>query len=113
MSLLFDRQVEFAKLLPMLISKAYELGYLLTLGECYRTPEQAALNAQRGSGIPNSLHCLRLAVDLQLFLNGRYLTSTEDYKPLGEFWESLGGSWGGRFSKPDGNHFSLSFNGIR
>ncbi|HBJ0947911.1 TPA: M15 family metallopeptidase, partial [Escherichia coli] len=32
----------------------------------------------------------------------------------GEYWESLGGSWGGRFkSRPDGNHFSLEHNGVR
>lgn len=33
---------------------------------------------------------------------------------LGQYWESLGGSWGGRFkSRPDGNHFSLEHDGVR
>jgi len=30
---------------------------------------------------------------------------------LGEYWEGMGGSWGGRFS--DGNHFSLTHNGVK
>lgn len=55
-----------------------------------------------------------LAVDFNLFVNGQYKTDTADYLPLGEYWESLGGTWGGRFkSRPDGNHFSLEHNGVR
>ena len=30
---------------------------------------------------------------------------------LGEYWESIGGSWGGRFN--DGNHYSLEHNGVK
>jgi len=53
-------------------------------------------------------------VDFNLFINGRYQDKSEAYLPLGEYWESLGGSWGGRFkSNPDGNHFSLEHNGVR
>lgn len=91
-----------------LIEFAYTSGYELTFGEAYRTPEQAALNAAKGTGIVNSLHNQRLAVDLNLFKDGVWLITTEAHKPLGEFWESIGGSWGGRFSRPDGNHYSLS-----
>jgi len=46
----------------------------------------------------------RLAIDLNLFKDGEYLTDTEDHRFLGEFWESLGGTWGGRWD--DGNHYS-------
>lgn len=113
MSTLLQRQFEFTKKLPLLLEKAYMLGYDVTVGEAYRTPEQAKLNAEHGSGIANSLHTQRLAIDLQLFRNGIYLTASNDYLALGEWWESQGGSWGGRFSKPDGNHFSLSFGGVR
>jgi len=87
--------------------------YELTFGEAYRTTEQAASNAAKGTGIANSLHTQRLAVDFNLFINGEYKISTEAYRPLGEYWESIGGSWGGRFSKPDGNHFSLEYSGIK
>jgi hypothetical protein len=100
-------------MLVRLLQKAHELGYEVTLGEAYRSPEQAARNAAQGTGIRNSLHILRLAVDLNLFRDGVFLSSTEDHRPLGEYWESVGGSWGGRFSKPDGNHYSLEYQGVR
>lgn len=111
-----QRQRRFLPLVAKLIDFAYAQGYELTEGEGYRTPEQAALNAQHGSGIANSLHTLRLAVDLQLFKDGNYLTDSEAYRPLGEFWKTLDPdcAWGGDFkTRPDGNHFSLSWGGIR
>lgn len=105
----------FAQDAAKLIQKAAELGYGVTLGEAWRTPEQAALNAQKGSGIAHSLHIERLALDINLFRNGEYLTQTEDFRTLGEWWESLGPNhkWGGRFQRADGNHFSISPDGVR
>ena len=86
------------------------------MAEAYRTPEQAAWNAQHGTGIRNSLHTQRLAIDLNLFQEKdpgqwEYLTRTEEYEKLGVYWESLDPlcAWGGRFS--DGNHFSLQHDG--
>jgi hypothetical protein len=109
MMTLGEKQRLFTRLVGMLIEFAYANGFELTFGDAYRSPEQAKLNAQAGKGIVNSLHCERLAIDLNLFKHGAYLTASEDYKPLGEFWESLSPdcAWGGRFSKPDGNHFSI------
>ncbi|CNI55534.1 phage-like protein [Yersinia rohdei] len=108
---LSEKQAVFTVMIAQLINWADERGYRLTFGEAYRTPEQAALNAKSGKGITNSLHTQRLAVDFNLFVNGQYQTSTETYKPLGEYWESIGGTWGGRFK--DGNHFSLEHNGVK
>lgn len=65
------------------------------------------LNAMRH--MPNSCHYYKLAADLNLFKDGRYLTKTEDHKPFGEYWESLGGAWGGHFG--DANHYSLEHGG--
>jgi len=111
---LSEKQQLFTVLIAQLIMFAQDKGMRLTFGEAYRTPEQAALNAKSGKGISNSLHTQRLAVDFNLFVNGEYKTHTEDYRALGEHWESLGGSWGGRFkTNPDGNHFSLEHNGVR
>lgn len=110
---LSEKQQLFTKLIAQLILWADEKGLRLTFGEAYRTPEQAALNAKSGKGIANSLHTQRLAVDLNLFKNGVYQTDSAAYKELGIYWESLGGAWGGRFSRPDGNHFSLEHNGVR
>jgi hypothetical protein len=67
------------------------------------------VGAKKSYSSANSLHKDRLAIDLNLFKNQDYLKSTEDYLPLGEYWESIGGAWGGRFN--DGNHFSLEHNG--
>lgn len=104
-----DKQRRFTRMVALLIQYAYEIGYELTFAEAYRTPEQAQRNAEAGTGIANSLHTERLAVDFNLFKNGEYLTQTEDHRQLGEFWESIGGAWGGRFG--DGNHYSLEHNG--
>ncbi|EIF6076491.1 M15 family peptidase, partial [Escherichia coli] len=92
---LSEKQQLFAVMIADLIHWAQEHGYRLTFGEAYRTPEQAALNAKSGKGIRNSLHTLRLAVDFNLFINGEYQADTDAYRPLGEYWESIGGTWGG------------------
>lgn len=112
---LSEKQQRFAYLIAKLIIWADSKGYKTTLGEAYRTPEQAQLNAKKGAGISNSLHTLRLAVDLNLFINGKYQTGTKAYKPLGDHWKKLDplNRWGGDFKKPDGNHFSSEHDGRR
>lgn len=110
---LSEKQQKFTVMMAQLILWADQNGYGLTFGDGYRSPEQAQLNAKTGKGIANSLHTQRLAVDFNLFIDNQYQTDSATYKPLGEFWESLGGTWGGRFSKPDGNHFSLEHNGVK
>jgi hypothetical protein len=106
-----EKQSLHVRLVAKLIEFAIANGYDLTWGEAWRTPEQAALNAKKGVGIRNSLHGDRLAVDLNLFRDGRFLTATEDHRPLGEYWESLHplARWGGRFK--DGNHYSIEHEG--
>lgn len=108
---LSEKQALFTVMIAKLIFWADEHGYRLTFGEAYRTPEQAADNAKSGKGIKNSLHTQRLAVDFNLFKNGVWLTKSTDHQPLGEYWESIGGAWGGRFN--DGNHYSLEHNGVK
>ncbi len=114
---LVQKQQRFSSLLSLLIIHARSLGYELTLGEVWRSPEMARLNASKGIGSGTSLHCSRLAVDLNLFRNGQLLVRTVDYLPLGEWWEKQSEfpdfecAWGGRFS--DGNHFSFAHNNMR
>lgn len=91
-----DLQVAFARMVPRLIDKAFELGFTVTLGDAYRDPRCPY-------GIKSSKHRRRLAIDLNLFRGGEYLEGTEAHRPLGEWWESQGGIWGGRFE--DGNHY--------
>lgn len=111
-----DKQKLFAKLVGKLLTWVYENSiYTVTFGEAYRTSEQAKINAQKGRGIANSLHTQRLAIDLNLFVEGFYQTNSEKYRPLGDFWKSLHPlcRWGGDFKKPDGNHFSLEHDGVK
>jgi len=96
-------------MIAKLILKAYELGYELSFGEAFRSASEAARLAKAGKGIINSLHRDRLAVDFNLFKNGVLLSKSSDHKALGEYWESIGGTWGGRFN--DGNHYSLEHEG--
>jgi hypothetical protein len=109
-------QEEFAQSVARLIQKAGTLGYGVTFGEAWRSPEQAALNAAKGSGVSNSLHTERLAIDLNLFKDGVYITDDEGHSLLGIWWKALGPRyrWGGDFQGlKDYNHYSLSPDGVR
>jgi hypothetical protein len=93
------KQSRFVCMVALLIIKATQLGYELSFGDAWA----------RTGHMKNSLHYIRLAIDLNLFKGGKYLADSEAHRELGEFWESIGGSWGGRFG--DGNHYSLSYGG--
>ena len=94
-----QKQSEFVRMVALLILFANHHGYELTFGDAW---------AKDGHKI-NSQHYIRLAIDLNLFRDGKWLSKTEDHAELGEFWELIGGSWGGRFG--DGNHYSLEHEG--
>ncbi len=133
------KQELFARLLPRLLDKAHELGFEVRVGEVYRTEAQAEWNADHcrkcqlersafvhhpngggvkhtfvAIGIRDSLHRKKLAVDLMLFKDGEWLKESEDYTELGVWWEQQNelARWGGRFSNPDGGHFSLHHRGV-
>lgn len=107
-----QKQSRFAAMIPSLINKAKELGFEITLGDAYRDPRlHGELGVKKGYGHSKSCHKLRLAIDLNLFKDGKFLGSSEDHKPLGEWWESQGGTWGGRFN--DGNHYALEHEGMK
>lgn len=106
------KQSRFAVMVAKLILRAEELGYEVTLGDAYRDPRVFGEPGEyRGYGQPKSCHKLRLALDLNLFIDGTYRTDQKAHKPLGEWWELQGGSWGGRFG--DANHYSLEHEGLR
>lgn len=101
---LSEKQRKFTKKIGQLILWAYENGYELTFGDAW---------AQTGH-MKDSLHYSRLAVDFNLFKDGKWLTKSEAHRPLGKFWESLAEDdfapiWGGRFK--DGNHYSVKHEG--
>ncbi len=111
---LVEKQSEFLIHVTQLLAKAYDLDFVVTGGEVYRTVEQQKLYIQQGrSKTMNSKHLKRLAIDLNFFKkndDGK-LTLTYDVnvlKPLGNFWESLhpNNSWGGNWNSfKDTPHF--------
>lgn len=111
-----EKRKLFMKMLPRLLDKALDLGYEVEGGELLRPQATADYYASIGKGISRSLHRLGLAIDLLLFRDGVYLQLTEDYRDLGEWWESQSTDtarccWGGHFN--DGDHFSIEHEGVR
>lgn len=109
-----EKQEFFMRLLPRLIDKAHELGFEIRGGDLFRDPRvHGQVGEKIGYGHSKSCHKLKLAIDLNLFKNGVFLQSSDDHKQLGEWWESKHElcRWGGRFSKPDGNHYSIEHDG--
>lgn len=106
-----EKQSLFVILVARLIGYATNLGYELTFGETYRSPEEAKRLFKLGKGIKNSLHTSRLAIDFNLFINGKLQHTSEAHEALGEWWENQHElcRWGGHFG--DGNHYSLSHAG--
>lgn len=104
-----EKQHIFAMNLAKLLQHVEVIGLTCSVGEVFRTQEQAELYANQGKGIVNSQHCKKLAVDLFLFSNGRFLQKKDDYKLLGEFWERLHpeNEWGGSWKKQDLVHFQM------
>ncbi len=109
-----QKQRRFAKLIPRLIDKAYELGFEVTLGDAFRDPRvHGVMGVRKSYSHPSSAHKIRLAIDLNLFKDGEFLEQSEDHRPLGEWWEKQDpdARWGGRFN--DGNHYSFEHNGVK
>ena len=107
-------QVDFARLVPRLINRAFALGYEVTLGDAYRDPRvHGEMGVRKSYSHPRSAHKVRLALDLNLFRDGPYLEGSAEHRPLGEWWEKQHplARWGGRFD--DGNHYSLEWNGVK
>ncbi len=118
MMTLLAKQQAFSFLQAQFTFELYSRGYKITEGEWWRSPETAAIYAKQGKGVANSLHCIRLARDLNLFKDGVYLISVDDYREAGGIWKAYSTddyqcTWGGDFSTADAVHFSIEHNGIR
>jgi hypothetical protein len=100
---LVSKQNEFSGMVAQLIIFAQQRGYQITFGDAYRDDRVIY-------GHKDSLHRKRLAVDLNLFEDGKYVSSDEAHAPLHDFWDSIGGA---ERIKGDGNHYSLEYNGMR
>lgn len=101
---------EFPLLVAKLIQFTYEQGYQVSFGDAFRSPIVfGQLGEKVGYGAANSFHKLRLAIDLNLYKDGKWLNKTEDHLPLGKYWKTLNPecTWGGDFKFADGNHYSM------
>lgn len=108
---LLQLQIQFSVNLAKLILYAHDLGYQITMGECYRTKEQQKIYFDNGaSKTMNSYHLIRLACDINLFKDSNNLTTCNDYKVLGLYWEQLheNNVWLGRTGF-DADHFEMKF----
>ncbi len=105
-----SEQAAFLLDMCKLIQKATEMGFVVTGGELYRSPEQQQIHVKAGrSKTMNSLHLSRRAVDLNFFKDGKLTYDKAVLAPLGAYWESLHplNSWGGNGVKlVDTPHFS-------
>jgi hypothetical protein len=90
-----EQQRDFMRALGILLPFIYSKGYEVTPGDMYPSKFKHRRNSWHEKG---------LAIDLNLFKDGKYLTKTRDHKFAGKFWESIGGTWGGLWQ--DGNHYS-------
>ena len=108
--------------MPLLILFIYQQGYEVTIGDVWAFnfwpminlilsvfPKKWAKKVKARMHSRRSFHYLKCAIDLNLFKDGKYLRGTKAHEPFGIFWESLDpdATWGGRFKKRDGSHYSL------
>lgn len=106
---LSERQRIFMHNLGKLIIFAYENGIELTGGELWRPVEMQEIYFEKGlSKTMKGKHLIKLAIDLNVFIDGIYRTDAEAHKPLAEYWKSLhpentcGYFWGWDF-----NHYQM------
>ena len=108
------KQEHFTKALPLLILYAQYHGYGVRMGDVFRDPRlHGQIGEKKGYGHKNSCHKLKLAADLYLSKNGKYLTGSdaEDaHEFLHDFWDMLGGA---ERIPHDLNHYSFEHEGMR
>ena len=98
------KQEEFSHMHMLLLVFLHTKGYRVRQKHLLRCDDCRV-------GHQTSLHKLSLAIDLYLAKDGLLLTGLSDYIEAGEYWESIGGGWGGRFE--DAFHFSLAYRGMK
>lgn len=96
-----EKQELFSRLIAELIIEIYKAGYAVRIGDVFAKPRNPLEHAS------NSQHYQKLAADLNLFKDGKFLKKTEDHAAFGKLWEYKHPlcRWGGRWN--DGNHYEL------
>ena len=108
-----EHRVKFTHDVALLLQHGNkERGWEVALHYAYRSREEQWRLFDSGvSRTRNGQHPEGLAVDLVLYIDGRWQTRTEAYTPLGMFWQGLdpmngwGGSLWAKSDFYDGGHF--------
>lgn len=107
---LVNKQAKFATAVGKLLTWCAENNHTVTFGDAYRDPRvHGAWGEKKSYGARNSTHKVRLAVDLNLIVNGK-LAQPADYAPLHDYWDTIGGA---KRIADDMNHFSFEHEGFR
>lgn len=111
-----------------LIAFAYKNGFELTFGHAERTVDQQLLyfygyklmvskkelkliKTAPTSKVKSGKHQERLAIDFNIFKDGKLLSKKEDCQELGDYWETLDkrNEWGGNWKNfLDLPHFQMN-----
>lgn len=132
MSDLLNRQWQFASMIGDFLVWLRSQGYNYRFGDAWRSTDklkvpdcditysyQELLVYNKKSKLTYGKHNDRLALDLIIHKMGSAESlKDEEYRPIGEKWELMGGRWGGRFGVVkeeynvkigwDSNHFELA-----
>jgi len=111
--MMVEEQAKFATDLAKLILYINSQEYTLSLGEVWRTQYQQDHYVATGlSKTKHSKHQDRIAVDLNIFKNGKLIFKNGKLiicpKEIGTYWKSLSNAnvWGGDWKSPyDPGHF--------
>jgi len=110
-----EKQSKFALCLGLLLLEVERRGFQVTIGDAYRDPRlHGELGVKLGYGAAKSCHKLRLAVDLNLFRDGKMLVGAEADKGhtiLHNWWTANCG--GAALIPGDANHYSFEHEGYR
>lgn len=110
-----QKQRRFTRCLVQLINYIHYMEHDVTLGDAYRDPRVFGKQGElKGYGRASSAHKNRLAVDLNLFKNDKWLTTTAAHAQFGAYWKTLFDDckWGGDFASQDANHYSIEHQGV-
>ena len=100
-----DKRREFSMKMAVLELAAIAMGYEVTRGRGYVSPEA---NVAEG-GHRRSCHLFGLAQDINLYLDGNYIKDKTGHEQLHDIWDIMGGA---RRIHKDMNHYSFEWQGV-
>jgi peptidoglycan L-alanyl-D-glutamate endopeptidase CwlK len=95
------KQEIFSKNLHLLVAHIYDLGFQIRRGECHRPyfMQQHYVRTGRSKTLKGR-HPQKMAADLFIFKDGKWISSKEELQGIGDYWESLDceNEWGGNWT---------------